>query len=205
MKDEEGVSTNVLVILAHPNPESFNHAIANTVIRTLHKIGYSTVLHDLYAEGFDPVLPTGEIPREDSLAPVIKEHCGQISSADGIVIIHPNWWGMPPAILKGWVDRVVRPGVAYEFGEGDSGEGVPRGLLKAGAAVMFTTSNTPDKREREVFGDPLENLWKTCIFDFCGVKTFFKRNFGVVVTSTLQQRQGWLGDVEEIIRKVFAV
>lgn len=196
---------NILVILAHPTPGSFNHAIADTVIRALHKIGHPTVMHDLYAEGFDPILPTGEIPREGSVASEIEEHCAQLVAAAGIVIIHPNWWGMPPAILKGWVDRVVRPGAAYEFGEGDSGEGVPAGLLKAKAAVVFTTSNTPEKREREVFGDPLENLWKTCIFDFCGVNTFVRRNFGVVVTSTLQERQGWLEEVEKITGKVFAV
>ena len=55
----------------------------------------------------------------------------EISVADGVVIIHPNWWGQSPAILKGWVDRVIRPGVAYEFLEDDKGEGVPCGLLKA--------------------------------------------------------------------------
>ena len=70
------------------------------------------------------------------------------------MIVHPNWWGQPPAILKGWVDRVFRPGIAYRFVEGDAGEGVPIGLLKASAAVVFNTSNTPDARERFAFGDP---------------------------------------------------
>ena len=52
----------------------------------------------------------------------------------------------PPAILKGWIDRVMRPGVAYEFLEGGSGKGVPNGLLKAKAALVFNTSNTPEDR-----------------------------------------------------------
>lgn len=55
--------------------------------------------------------------------------------------------GQPPAILKGWVDRVIRAGVAYEFAEGDSGEGVPIGLLKAKSALVFNTSNTLEERE----------------------------------------------------------
>ena len=72
----------------------------------------------------------------------VQRHCDEISRADGIIIVHPNWWGQPPAILKGWVDRLLRPGVAYEFLEGDKGEGIPRGLLRANCAVVFNTSNT---------------------------------------------------------------
>ena len=60
----------------------------------------------------------------------------------------PNWWGMPPAILKGWVDRVMRPGVAYEFLEGDSGEGVPCGAAQGKEGSRVHTSNTDAMRER---------------------------------------------------------
>ncbi len=133
----------------------------------------------------------------------IRRHCEELRSADGIVIVHPNWWGQPPAILKGWVDRVVRPGVAYRFEEGDSGEGVPVGLLKAKAAVVFNTSNTIEDRERAVFGDPLEALWRRCIFDLCGVRDFHRRTFRVVVTSTLDQRRAWLEEAKTICRRVF--
>jgi putative NADPH-quinone reductase len=90
----------------------------------------------------------------------IAEYCKEIAAADGIVIIHPDWWGMTPAILKGWIDRILRPGVAYRFAETDSGEGIPEGLLAARAALVFNTSNTPALREQEIFGDPLERLWK---------------------------------------------
>lgn len=193
---------NVLVLLAHPTPGSFNHAIAETVVRALERLGHSGFFHDLYAEGFDPVLPSHEIAT-DEVSRVVKEHCDQLAAADGIVVVHPNWWGMPPAILKGWLDRVVRPEVAYRFEEGDSGEGVPVGLLRARAAVVFNTSNTPVKREQEVFGDPLENLWKNCVFDLCGVKGFRRRNFGVVVTSTEEMRKGWLEEAERIVTGAF--
>jgi len=53
--------------------------------------------------------------KDAALPDAIKQHCEEIALVDGIVIVHPNWWGQPPAILKGWVDRVIRPGVAYEF------------------------------------------------------------------------------------------
>ena len=122
-----------------------------------------------------------------------------VPAADGIVVVHPNWWGQPPAILKGWIDRVVRPGVAYTFEEGDSGEGVPVGLLRARTAVVLNTSNTPPGREQDVFGDPLEVIWRRCVFDLCGVRDVRRRTFGVVVTSTAEERARWLGEVEELV------
>jgi len=194
---------NISLILAHPDNQSFNHAIARTAVTQLQKNGYRVIFHDLYAEQFDPLLPSPEIPTETLLPPDIVKHCDEISSADGIIIVHPNWWGQPPAILKGWVDRVIRPGVAYKFLDGDQGEGIPVGLLKAQAAIVFNTSNTPPEREREVFGDPLQLLWKNCIFDLCGVSIFYREMFTVVVTSTYEQRQGWLRKVEEVIGQYF--
>jgi len=186
---------NILVVLAHPSPESFNHAIASTVLEQLGKDGHAVNFHDLCAEGFDPLLPAQEIPKGATLDEGLSLHCRQLAEADGIVIIHPNWWGQPPAVLKGWIDRVIRPGVAYEFLEGDSGEGVPNGLLRARTAMVFNTSNTRPEREAKVFGDPLETLWKNCVFGLCGVRDFYRRTFSVVITSSEQQRKEWLAEV----------
>jgi NAD(P)H dehydrogenase (quinone) len=193
----------VSVILAHPRPGSLNHAIAGTVTKALGENGHEVTFHDLYAEGFDPVLPHAEIPRDAPLDPVIAAHSTEIAAADGIVIIHPDWWGQPPAILKGWIDRVLRPGVAYRFLEGDSGEGVPVGLLRAKVALVLNTSNTPREREMAAFGDPLERLWKDCIFSLCGVPVFHRRMFSVVVTSTEEERRVWLVEVSDLVKRVF--
>jgi putative NADPH-quinone reductase len=193
----------ILVILGHPTPGSFNHAIADAACGALREAGHRVVFHDLQAECFDPCLPGGEI-LEDGLVPGwLHAHCEELRSAEGIVIVHPNWWGQPPAILKGWVDRVIRPGVAYEFLEGDQGEGVPRGLLKAACAVVFNTSNTEAQREKNVFGDPLETLWRNCIFGLCGVPLVYRRMFGVVVTSTEAQRTQWLAEASATIVRCF--
>jgi putative NADPH-quinone reductase len=194
---------NISVILAHPHPGSFNHAIADEAAVILQKSGHTVTVHDLYREQFDPLLLYDEIPRDAPLDPVIAMHCREIAAADGIIFVHPDWWGMPPAILKGWIDRVLRPGVAYRFAETDTGEGIPEGLLVAGAVLVFNTSNTPMEREQEVFGDPLERIWKDCIGSFCGVQMFRRRMFSVIVTSTEQQRKEWLSEVREITRKTF--
>ena len=196
-------SMRISVILAHPNRGSFNHAIADEAASALREAGHTVTVHDLYAEQFDPLLPYGEISRDAVLPLVVAEHCQEISSADGIVVVHPNWWGMPPAILTGWIDRVLRPGVAYRFAETDSGEGIPIGLLKAQAAVIFNTSNTPVLREQEVFGDPLERIWKDCIITFCGIPICNRRMFGVIVTSTQEQRVAWLREVRALVQRTF--
>ena len=110
---------------------------------------------------------------------------------------------MPPAILNGWVDCVIRPGFAYEFLEGDSGEGVPRGRLLARRAIVFNTSNTLPEREQSAFGDPLQTIWKNCIFGLCGITDFHRKTYCVVVTSIKQQRAAWLDDVRAIINENF--
>lgn len=191
----------VSVILAHPNKESFNHAIAKAVRDQLQKAGHDIYFHDLYEENFDPILPKEEILKDAFLPPAVDAYCREITKSDGIIIIHPNWWGQPPAILKGWVDRVIRPGIAYEFIENDKGEGIPNGLLKAKFAIVFNTSNTETEREHNVFGDPLETIWKNCIFDLCGVRNFYRRMFNIIVVSTAEKRKEWLTEVKETVRK----
>jgi NAD(P)H dehydrogenase (quinone) len=193
----------ISLILAHPDPGSFNHAIAEKAAQTIKANGHAVFFHDLYQEKFDPLLPAAEIAADATLPDVIEQHCREIAAAEGIVIVHPNWWGQPPAILKGWVARVIRPGVAYEFLEGDTGEGIPHGLLLARTALVFNTSNTETGREKEVFGDPLETIWKNCIFGLCGVAGFHRRMFNVVVTSSSDQRRDWLNSVRQDIDLFF--
>ena len=189
----------VLVVIGHQHVGSFCHAIVQTAMEELKAAGHEVIYHDLYEEGFDPILPHEELPKDAAVDEVVQRHCDEVASADGYLVVHPNWWAMPPAILKGWLDRVLRQGVAYEFTE----KGV-NGFLKGRTALVFTTSNTPREVELEVFGDPLENLWKTCVFGFCGVENFYRRNFESIVLSTLEQRKGWLEEVRQIVRERFS-
>jgi NAD(P)H dehydrogenase (quinone) len=188
----------ISIILAHPNPGSFNHAIAQAAAAAVRGNGHEVRLRDLCAERFDPLMPAAEFARDAKLAPVIAQHGQEIVAADGIIIVHPNWWGMPPAILKGWIDRVLRPELAYRFVAGK-----PEGLLKARAALVFTTANTPDVAERELYGDPLDGLWKKCVFGLCGVKNVQRRSFSSVIVSTPEQRAAWLSEVQAMVVNSF--
>lgn len=188
----------ISVILGHPTPGSFNHAIATRVVETLCAFGHEVVFHDLYAEDFDPIMRTGEIPRGSAAPAGIERHSAEIVSAGGIVIIHPNWWCQPPAILKGWVDRVLRPGQAYRF---EAGRAV--GMLQARTALVITTANNAQENEVEMYGDPLEVFWKKVVFGLCGVPCE-RLIFTPVILSTPDLRAQWLQQTGERLGALFA-
>lgn len=194
---------NILIILANPRPASFNHAIANCLKTVLEARGDRVQLHDLCEEEFDPLITHEELIRGGVVPDVVRAHADAVLAADGIVVVHPNYWGQPPAILKGWLDRVLRTGEAYRFGTDENGEGIVIGMLKARSALVITTSNTPRKAELERYGDPLDNLWKRCVFGFCGVPRVERRNFESIVLSNDAQRAHWLAEAQTLALEVF--
>jgi putative NADPH-quinone reductase len=153
---------------------------------TLRELGVEVAHHDLYAEGFEPVRGG------DAL---VGQHRAELAAADLVVICHPNWWSMPPAMLKGWIDRVFVPDVAYR----DAPIGVPPiGLLRC-RALVFNTGDTLPERELLVFGDPMQRIWETGVFDFCGVRTVVRRMYAPVSSSTVEQRAIWLDEVTALV------
>ena len=189
-----------LIVVANPNPDSFSHAMAAVARRTLAQHHCDVALHDLHAERYDPVQPTGEATNTASSDALVEQHCAELARADLIVVCHSVWWGQPPAILKGLIDRTFRLDTAYGYPEGVGPEGIPVGLLRARQALVFNTSNTPAEREREALGDPLERIWKDCIFDLCGVRHFTRRTCAPIASSSLAQREAWLAEVEALVR-----
>ncbi|MDO4587576.1 MAG: NAD(P)H-dependent oxidoreductase [Planctomycetia bacterium] len=185
-----------LVIVAHPNTDqSFNHAIVDRIVQTLKKKGDSVLVRDLYAEQFDPVMPINEDKLEiDELPPEIQTAMKEVKESDALIFVHPNWWGTPPAILKGWIDRVLRNGFAYKF----SNKG-PVQLLNDKIVRVFSTSNTPKDVEVNVYHDPLQNFWETIVFGLCGAKSFQRRNFESIILSSEEERKQWLNDVEKMV------
>ena len=176
-----------LSVVGHPSTHSFSHAMAVRAETTLELLGVEVAHHDLYTEGFEPVRGGDEL---------VALHQDQLAAADLLLVFHPNWWGMPPAVLKGWVDRVFVPHVAYR----DAPIGFPPlGLLKARAALIFNTGDTPPEREAAVFGDPLDMLWKAQILGFCGVDDVVRRLYAPVSSSTDEQRGIWLDEVDALV------
>ena len=195
---------NILVILAHPYNKSLNYAIYENVVASLKEEGHEVISRDLYAENFDPVLKgyeaaSSEPPKDE----VIKSHAKDLVWADGIVIIHPTWWGQMPAILKGWVDRVVKNGIAFAFREDENGDKKRVRLVKLTKAVVINTSNSSDKREADM-GYPLENLWEKSVFNFLKVNEFHRKVFKIVAESTFEERTEWINEAGELVKEIFS-
>ena len=192
------------VILAHPYPLSFNHAIFAMVVDTFRSNDIPVYSHDLYAEKFDPVLTKEELGCDTSTDILVNQYVSELVQSDILVYIHPNWWGQPPAILKGYIDRVIRPPYAYDFPENDSGGGLPLEKLKAKYGIVFNTSNTEENRENDYFGDPLDKIWGKCVFGFLGIDKFKRKMFRVIANSSENDRKQWLREIEDDIRSVIS-
>ena len=193
----------VLIILGHPDKKSFNHAIAQNCIAELESSGHRVFFHDLYVEKFNPVLQFDEsegFTKDEN----IKMHHDNLINCDGIIIIHPNWWGQTPAIVKGWIDRVLLQGVAYDFVQNDTGEYSLQGLLNNKIALIFNTSNTIEDGEKKLFNDPLELIWINQVFKLCGIDRVERINFGVIKESQNEQRLQWLTEVRLKVNSFFS-
>jgi NAD(P)H dehydrogenase (quinone) len=109
----------VLLVHCHPRPDSFNAALRVAAVAGLTASGHSIVQRDLYAEGFDPVLSTyqrGVYFDEAANATGLEDHVAALRQAEALVLVYPTWWFGMPAMLKGWLDRVWLPGVAFQLG-----------------------------------------------------------------------------------------
>jgi putative NADPH-quinone reductase len=108
----------ILVVHAHPVAESFSTALFHCVAETLEKGGHEVRPLDLYAEGFDPVL--SRQGRLDYHTPEVNQRpvatdVALLRWAEGVVFVYPTWWYSHPAMLKGWLERVWLPDVAFHL------------------------------------------------------------------------------------------
>lgn len=130
-----------LVIYCHPDPASFTAAIRDTVLEGLRAAGAEARLTDLYAAGFAPVLSAAEwkgyTDSPQNRLPVAQD-CADVLWCDTLIFIYPTWWYGPPALLKGWLDRVLLPDVAFRLPEAGAGRIEP-GLRHVTALGVFTT------------------------------------------------------------------
>jgi len=130
-----------LVVYSHPREGSFTAAIRDRILSRLDAAGAEVRLFDLYAEGFDPVLSAQE--HEGYLSPDIEglqltPHVDALLWCDTLIFVYPTWWYGLPAIMKGWLDRVLLPGVAFHMPQAE-GETIGRGLTHITRLGVFTT------------------------------------------------------------------
>ena len=109
----------VLVVYCHPVPESFCASVKSATVEALVKSGHEVDLLDLYEEDFNPVMPLEERRIYNSMTKpehcAYPEHVARLMAAEGLIFVYPTWWYGMPAMLKGWLDRVWTPGVAFNI------------------------------------------------------------------------------------------
>ena len=111
----------ITVVHAHPSPNSFSRSLFRTVLEALD--GHDIDVCNLYDDGFDPVLSEeehcGYLAENPVRDPLVARYISFVERAEAIVFVYPTWWAGLPAILKGWFDRVLVPGVAFALDEND--------------------------------------------------------------------------------------
>jgi NAD(P)H dehydrogenase (quinone) len=133
----------VLLIHCHPRPDSFSAALRDAAVDALTSSGHSVEVRDLYAEAFDPVLSAhqrGVYFDEAQNVHGVEDHVAALRRAEGLVLVYPTWWFGMPAMLKGWLDRVWLPSVAFRL----AGSKPPAPLLtKIRRIGVVTTYGSP--------------------------------------------------------------
>lgn len=139
MEEASAITPRHVLVVCNPRLASFSMAIAQRYADTVTGLGQEVVVRDLYRIGFDPVLRAEEEPSSDfAPAPDVLEELAAIQGADVLVLIYPLWFGMPPALLKGYVDRVLGAGFSFRSVE----QRAPHVLLSGARLVSFTSSGT---------------------------------------------------------------
>lgn len=160
----------ILIVTAHPSEKGRTHEIAKVYKEEKERNGDEVKVLNLYSMEKKIDNLTFSNIKELSLSPLHLEFQKEVSSADEIVVIHPIWWGLPPAIMKNWVDLTFWAKFAYSYDE----KGNLKKLLIGKTAKVFATAGGPSWIYHLPFM-PLYSFWKLSVFGFCGVKvTDFK-------------------------------
>ncbi len=135
-----------LILFSHPDQQSYSAALLKTVKNSLIKNGHQVKIIDLYEENFDPVLNIKEwnsyLENTEKNILNLKKHIEFLKWAEGLIFIFPTWMYGPPAIMKGWLERVWLPKVAFEISSGK--QNIPIGKLKnISRFCVVTTSGSP--------------------------------------------------------------
>ncbi|MEG1040476.1 MAG: NAD(P)H-dependent oxidoreductase [Pseudomonas sp.] len=182
------MNTRVLVILGHPSSQSFCAALASTYVATARTRGHDVQVLELGALNFDPILRNGYQP-EQALEPDLLHAQGLIQWAEHLVFVFPIWWGGIPALLKGFLDRVLLPGFAFKY---RSHSPFPEQLLKGRSADLLVCMDTPPWYYRWVYRMPgLQQMRRTTL-GFCGIRPQKTLTFGPIISSSAAQRDTWL-------------
>ena len=185
------------MINGHPNEESFNHALTRAYINGAEDKGATVKEIWIGKLNFNPNLEYGYRKRMD-WEPDLVDAWEKIQWADHLVWVHPVWWGGFPAIMKGFIDRLFLPGMAFRYRENSVWWDK---LLKGKTAHIITTLDQPGWYYRWVYGRPSVNQLRKTILEFCGIKPVKVSYIGIIKRSSPEQRAKWIQKAEVLGRR----
>lgn len=187
----------VVVVLGHAG-DSFCAALAQAYCETAGQAGHEVRLLALAALRFDPVLRGGYRAEQD-LEPDLLAAQETLRWADHLVFVYPIWWGGLPALLKGFLDRVLLPGFAFRY---EKGKAFPTPLLRGRTAHLVVTMDTPPWYFRWIHQAPGIRQMKRNTLAFCGVRPVGTLALGTVRNASPGRREAWLGHVRRLAAQV---
>eukprot|EP00826_Nyctotherus_ovalis_P066653 TRINITY_DN9878_c0_g2_i1.p1 TRINITY_DN9878_c0_g2~~TRINITY_DN9878_c0_g2_i1.p1 ORF type:complete len:195 (-),score=51.87 TRINITY_DN9878_c0_g2_i1:162-746(-) len=190
-------SKKILLVCANPKPKSFCHAIVETAVQTFKEKGYETVVRDLYAMKFDPVLHNEELTvwGTDALPKDVVEEQKHINWCDLIVLVYPMWWYGMPAILKGYFERVFNEKFAYT-----EADGLLKGVLNK-EVLIFLPQGGPESATKEKIWPAMNEIVNTSLV-MCGLKVLGCHYFTSMSIAPREVFEGYLKQVKEICSKL---
>ncbi|UOK58567.1 NAD(P)H-dependent oxidoreductase [Bacillus sp. CMF21] len=191
---------NILIIYAHPNPESFNAAICDAVEKEFTSKDFQVRKRDLYQMKFNPILTEDDYSSfyQDKVPADIQAEQSELIWANIFVFVFPTWWAGMPAILKGYFDRVFTNGFAFRY----SDEG-PEGLLKEKQALIFQTTGQPEKSLKPPqLTMAMQASFDVGIMNFCGIETLAHKFIYSVPYVDEETRKIMLNEVKEVVEMI---
>jgi NAD(P)H dehydrogenase (quinone) len=186
------------VVLAHPRRDSYAHALAQRAVHGLQVAGHSVEVVDLYAEGFQAAMSEAERDAyhgdEPILDPLVQASADLVRSVDALIFVYPTWWSGLPAILKGWMERILVPGVGFTFNE-RTGKVRP-GLTNVRHLVGISTYGSPKSLVRVINDNGRRTIMRALRLSCgSGVRTHWHGLYAID-TSTVEQRAEFAAGVE---------
>ena len=190
-----------LVVYNHPYEGSFCHAILEKAIKGAQLKGEVDVI-DLDSDKFNPVMNQEDLLgfiRHKIVDEKTQDYAKRIREVDNLVLIFPIWWELIPAMMKGFIDKVVFPGTFYEYTK--SGYGMKTLVSNLKKVTVITTMNTSKLIYRLIYGNALKNALVKGIFKKAGIKNVEWISFNMVKSSSVEKRNSWLETVKRKLSK----
>lgn len=187
-----------LIIYNHPYEGSYNYAILESVVKGITRAQGKYEVIDLDKENFNPVMTSADLlgfVKHQAVDPIAISYAEKIKEADHLVFIFPIWWEMMPALTKGFIDKVIYPGLTYDYKE--NGISMVSLLPKLKATTVITTMNTPKIMYKLTYGNALKKVLIKGTFKKSGMKNVNWISLNMVKMSKVEKRQKWLKNIEQ--------